>query len=126
MEKEDRLRILRKHTLWFIDQDSTTIVLRPRSEQRGPGGGILRSRLGSRAPQKVKLIHQGGNGISNGEGGQDRKYDYVIVLPYDAQVEIGDIFYLEGNTFVISSKDPENGYEKKVYARQHGISPTDG
>ena len=127
MESATRLRILRKHTVWFIDQDPTVITLKPRSAPvKGPGGGLKYSRASSRPPQRAKLIHQGGRGISTGDGGQDFKYEYVIVLPHDGGVAVGDEFVVDGRKFVVDSLDPDNGYERKAYARQHSSVPTDG
>ena len=127
MEKPDRLWLLREQTLWFINEDPTTIVLTPRSgPTKGPGGGVLYGNAADRPAQTVKLIHQGGNGVSNGEGGEDRKYSYVIVLAHDSEIDLGDEFTIDNNRFVVFSMDPFNGYEKKAYARQHGKTPTDG
>ena len=121
------LEALRQSTAWFIDQDPTIVTLVQRGASgKGPGGGVLYGPPTPRSPQTVKLIHQGGNGISTGEGGQDRVYQYVIVLAHDGLVEVGDEFEVSGNKFVVFSMDPDNGYERKAYARQHGKNPTDG
>ena len=127
MESPAFLKVLRQQTLEFIALDPTSVVLTPRAaDVKGPGGGIRRVPGAPRSPQVVKLIHQGGRGISKGEGGEDRKYDYVIVLAHDGAVAVGDQFSIDGNTFIVSSMDPDNGYEKKAYASQYGKNHTDG
>lgn len=128
MENAESLKRLRVQTELFIDLDSTEVVLTPRATASvGPGGGrVYGPSSADRRPQKAKLIHQGGKGISTGSGGEDRKYEYVIVLAHDGEIEIGDSFSVSGNKFVVFSMDPDNGYERKAYARQHSAYPTDG
>ena len=127
MENEKSLEYLRQGTLWFIQQDPTTIVLTPAPKTGiGPGGGSVAVPGSPRAPQTVKLIAQGGNGQSQGGGGEDKVYDFVIVLAHDAYIAIGDTFFLGGNRFVVESFFPDNGYEIKVAARQHGARPQEG
>lgn len=79
-----------------------------------------------RPAQQVKLIHQGGKGISNGEGGKVFSYDYVIVGLHDSVIKVGDTFLVGDQKFVVESLDPNNGYEIKAYATQFGKNPTDG
>lgn len=127
MERLDSLVYLRKQTVEFINQDPTLIELTSRVASRGPGGGVFYTPSGaSRGPQVVKLIHQGGSGVSKGEGSEDRSYEYVILLRHDGDVAIGDSFFIGENKFIVYSLDPDNGYEVKAYARQHGDRPTDG
>ena len=127
MENEASLKYLRDGTQWFIDQDPTTIVLTPRPVSGiGPGGGAIAVPGVARPAQTVKLIAQGGDGVSHGEGGQDRDYSFVIVFRHDASVAVGDTFSVGGGVFVVESFFPDNGYEIKATARQHGIRPTEG
>lgn len=129
MERSDFLPVLRDSTRWFIEQDPTTIVLTPRANSEGsvgPGGGRIYLPGTPRTAQQVKLIHQGGNGRSNGEGGTTFTYDYVIVGLHDASISIGDSFMIGSQKFVVDRMDPDNGYEKKAYATQFGKNPTDG
>ena len=126
MENADFLKILRDGTTWFIAQDPTDVVLYRSTSSVGPGGGRLKGTPVARPAQRVKLIHQGGKGVSNGEGGSDFIYDYVIVAEHDADIYTGDTFFIDGQKFVVESFDPNNGYETKAYARQHGKNPTDG
>lgn len=127
MERVDSLAYLRKQTVDFIEMDPTVISLTSRSVSRGPGGGVFYVPSGPpREPQTVKLIHQGGSGVSKGEGSEDRSYEYVILLRHDGEIAIGDAFFIGENKFIVYSMDPDNGYEVKAYARQHGDRPTDG
>ncbi|QNJ55327.1 head-to-tail stopper [Gordonia phage LittleFella] len=126
MEQAGTLKILRDGTTWFIDQDATQVQFRRSQASVGPGGGRIKGTPVTLPALRVKLIHQGGNGISNGEGGRDTAYDYVIVADWDADIKKGDEFTIEGQKFIVESLDPFNGYEVKAYARQHGKAPTDG
>lgn len=127
MEEARRLQILRKSTVWFIEQDSTTITLKKSSTvSQGPGGGTIRINGVTRAPQQVKLINRGDGPSSNGEGGQTKKIGYVVVFPYDGEVEVHDSFFVGQNKFVVTDVEATNGYEIKAYATQYGKNPTDG
>lgn len=126
---EANLQILRDSTKWFIEQDPTMLVLTPKSgsgASRGPGGGFIKAAGTPRQAQLLKLIWQGGEGSSSGEGGKTSIYDYVIVGLHDALIEVGDTFKIGTNLFVVESMAPDNGYEKKAFAVSHGKNPSDG
>lgn len=124
---EKNLKFLRESTIWFIEQDPTTIQLTPNSKaSRGPGGGFVASAGTPRAPAQVKLISVEQDGVSSGEGGVDRQFDYTIVAEHGVPVEINDTFYLGPNKFVVLAVLPNNGYEVKAKAKQFSKSPTDG
>lgn len=126
---ENFLGILIDSTRWFIDQDPTTITLVPNDREavRGPGGGFVAVAGTPRAPARVKLIGVEQEGISMGEGGRDRSFDYTIVGMPDLIVEINDSFTVSGNTFRVTAVLADNGYETKAKAVQLSVrNPTDG
>lgn len=124
---ERNLDILRESTVWFIDQDPTTITLIPCPKSGiGPGGGTVAIAGTPRAPVQVKLIGVEQDGVSPGEGGVSRQFDYTIVAEYGVPIEIDDTFFLGDNKFVILAVLPDNGYEVKAKAKQFSKSPADG
>ncbi len=121
------LEMLRDQTDQFIAMDPTEIQLVPRaSEVVGPGGGLTYVRGTARAAIQVKLIHQGGKGISQGEGGTDFSYEYVVLAAHGTEMAVGDTFLVSGKPFIIESMVPTDGYQVKGYARQNSKAPTDG
>ncbi len=125
---EAHLDFLTKSTKWFIDQDPTTITLTPVSTDsvRLPGGGFQAVPGTPRAPAQVKLIGVEQEGISQGEGGKDRRFDYTIVGMPDLVIKINDTFFVSGRKFIVTAVLPINGYEVKAKAIQFSKEPTDG
>lgn len=125
---EAHLSFLRQSTQDFIDQDPTVVVLKTVSGMvRGPGGGMVPAPGTPRAPQRVKLISSSESGVSSGEGGTDRVFEYVIVAEHDAVIEINDWWEdSRKNKFIVYAIEPDNGYEVKARARSHGADPSDG
>lgn len=119
------LKVLRKQTKWFIDDDPFEITLTPRSQStRVAGGGFVKSNGTPRAPQIVKLVYAGSaRGASGQEGiqvtsdGVERRYDYVIVGEWDMEIEVGD-HWLDprGNRCEVTSLIPDNMYERRATA----------
>lgn len=124
---ETHLAPLRQSTKWFIEQDPTTVTLTPvSSTAAGPGGGRVPVPGVPRTPQQVKLIHNSESGISSGEGGQDRVFEYTILLEHDGSIAIGDSWMQDGQKFVVYAIEPLDGYQIKARARSHGAKPTNG
>lgn len=126
MEREENLKILRDSTVWFIQQDPTMVQLLRSTTIKTPSGGTRPGPSAPLTPQEVKLIGNSESGISKGEGGVDRQYEYTIVFPHDGDVQLNDKFKLGSSHFVIYAVEPDNGYERKVRARQYSTDPTDG
>lgn len=119
------LKVLRKQTEWFINDDPFDIVLTPRSTRtRVPGGGYVKTEGAPRPSQRVKLIYTGSaRGVGGQEGmqvtsdGVERRYDYVIVGPWDMQIEAGDHWTdPRGNRCEVTSLIPDNEYERRATA----------
>ena len=119
------LRILRDQTKAFIDDDPFTIVLTPKSDPvRVPGGGFEKVDGDPRDPQIVKLVYSGSaRGASGQEGvqvtsdGVERRFDYVIIAEWDAELEVGDRWTdALGNHCQITSLIPDNEYERRATA----------
>lgn len=123
------LRVLRKQTEWFINDDPFDIVLTPRSTvTRVAGGGYMRSDGTPRPSQRVKLIYTGSaRGVGGQEGlqvtadGVERRYDYIIVGPWDMVIEVGDHWTdPRGNRCEVTSLIPDNEYERRATASIFG------
>lgn len=126
MENADSLQILRDSTVWFIDQDPTTIVLTRKGAQTTITGASAPTAGVPLAPQKVKLIGRSEDGISEGEGGKDRSYEYTVLLEYTGDIKIGDTWKVGDAFWHVYALEPANGYEIKARARQFSKAPSDG
>lgn len=126
MEHQSVLPMLRDSTKWFIAQDPTTITLVRRAASRtdtgatGPVGGT------PLVSQEVKLIGSSESGIQKGEGGEDRAFEYTIVLLHTGDIAIGDYWKTGSAFWYVYAIEPLNGYEIKARARQHAKLPSDG
>lgn len=119
----------RELTHWFIEQDPTTVTLIPQTKVKTAGGAFNLVPGVARAPQIVKLIFPSGSsdGISSGQDGRVRKYDFILVGEWDAVVEIDDYFEdSQGNFWIITGLVPYNGYEVKATMISYGGHPTNG
>ena len=124
---EQYLSELIASTQAYIASDPTTVRMAHRRALRAPGGGYTYS-YGPPGPELVvKLIGKEQDGISSGEGGKDRQFDYVIVAEPGVDIKIGDKWKDSlGNEFFVHALNPDNGYEVKAFARSYGASPSDG
>lgn len=127
-QSEAMLKVLRKQTKWFIDNDPFEIVLIPRTKAPQPGGGFEMIDGTPRASQTVKLIYTGSaRGVSGQEGNQitadavERRYDYIIVAEWDAVVAVGDHWIdARGNACEVTGFIPDNEYERRITASIYG------
>ncbi|ACI12439.1 hypothetical protein PBI_DAMIEN_18 [Mycobacterium phage Damien] len=120
------LRINRKLTDWFISRDPSEITLQTRIKQNRPGGSHRWMAGPSRLPQSFKIIYPGGDGIVITAEGKTRRFDFIIVGSYDADLAIDD-FWVEGDQkYVIEYLFPYNGYEVKGGGVTHGSEPNHG
>ena len=115
----------RQLTSWFINDDPTAVTFIPHHEE-WKGGAKKWVDDPPREVQIVKFIYPGGDGIIASEGGTTRRYDFIIVAEYDAEIAINDSFEHQGNRYVVESIHPYNGYEVKVGGSSHGDTPDYG
>lgn len=122
------LKILRKQTKRFIDDDPFEIVLIPRVKNRVPGGGHEMADGTPRSPQTVKLIYTGSaRGIGGAEGvqvtgdGVERRFDYVVVGEWDMVVEVGDHWEdARQQRWEVLGMIPDNEYERRFTCSAYG------
>lgn len=118
------LSIHRKGTERFINGDPTEIVLTPSSEVWS-GGTKTYGTDTERQPQTFKIIWSGSEtGLVVKSQGTTRRFDFILVGKYDAQVEIGDFWTLNDQHFQVEWVAPANGYEVKAGGSSHGDKPT--
>lgn len=126
----------RQLTEWFIQMDPTIVVLVPRVDVIGLGGGVQSTDGVPRAAQVFKLIPMNHterpvrSGFGSGEtaaGGEQRRFDYTLVGTYDAVVEIGDHWEdLSGQKYIVDAINPYNNYEVKALITTYGKKPDHG
>lgn len=125
------LAVNKQLTRIFIEDDPVTVQLIPHGRHKTASGAYKTVPGIPKPPQTVKLIYQGGSadGIVETGDGALRKYDFVLLAEYDADVEIGDVFYEEGKPnqkWVVRGLQPFNGYEIKAGIVSYGDDPDHG
>lgn len=117
------LSIHRKGTERFIAGDPTEITLIPSTEVWS-GGSKTYGIENPRDPQNFKVIWSGSqDGIVVKSEGTTRRFDFVLVGAYDAQVAIGDHWKVGDQHFQVEWVAPANGYEVKAGGVSHGSNP---
>lgn len=133
--KATLLNALRKGTQVLIGIDSHPIVLIPHERVKKPGGVYDWEEQNPRDPQNLILEPVGATlagiagtsgGVTNTEGASVHQWDYELVGPWDAKIEIGDT-WVEGETsYRVTSIRPYNGYEKRATVSAIGKDPSYG
>lgn len=118
------VEIHRANTARFIDLDPTTIALKTRTEQF-IAGTRKRTDGPTRSPQLFKVIWGtvGAGFVPIIAGGETRRFDFILVGNYDAIVDIGDYWTVNGQDNEIGYIYPPNGYEVKCGGYSHGGNP---
>jgi hypothetical protein len=127
-QNPEALKALRRQTIWFIRDDPFDIVLVPRVKTSFPGGGYEMNDGPPRATQRVKLVYTGSargvagkEGIQITEDGAERRYDYVIIGPWNMVAEVGDHWVdARGQVCEITGMIPDNEYERRLTASIYG------
>jgi hypothetical protein len=117
------LSLHRKGTESFIAADTTTILLTSKAEVWAGGTKTLSADT-DREPQDFKVIWSGSDGIVPHESGTTRRFDFILVGKYDAEVAIGDFWDIEDQHNVIEYVYPFNGYEVKCGGKSYGSNPS--
>lgn len=128
----EEIRINRELTTWFIAQDPVDVVLIPRTTSRTASGATVAVNGTPRTVQRVKMVYGGNTGagragiVDTGDG-RERLLSYVMLMEWDAIVEIGDHFSDPyGNWWEVEETLPENGYERRALVRSYGKEPQYG
>jgi hypothetical protein len=118
------LLIHQKGTEKFISADPTQIVLIPSTEVWSGGTKTYGSET-PRQSQDFKVIWSGSqDGITVTSEGTTRRFDFILVGRYDAEIAIGDHWNFNTQHFQIDWIAPNNGYEVKAGGTSYGSKPT--
>lgn len=120
------LALNKKLTKWFIETDPTTLVLVPLVKVDRPGGAKKMENGTPRAAQDFKIIYPGGDGIVVTSDGTTRRFDFIILGEYDANLAIGDHWTESNQHYSVEYLFPFNGYEVKGGGVSHGSAPDHG
>lgn len=117
------LSIHRKGTERFISGDPTSIVLTPSAEVWSGGTKTFGSGT-PRQSQDFKVIWSGSqDGLVVTAEGTTRRFDFILVGRYNAEVAIGDYWKVDNQHYQIEWIAPDNGYEVKAGGTSHGSKP---
>lgn len=96
-------RLNRKQTEAFIAFDPQTVILNHAETVRTPAGGYVQGEPMSRPPVTGRLIDipQGAPVVRRQLDGEDVYVTQELVLPWDAVVERGDWFFVEGRKYEV-------------------------
>lgn len=93
------LNVLRKQTLKLIQEAPTSILLNRGTKQSNGTGGWTTTWADLDDPQDFRMIQQGGNVASRNVDGEQIKPAFVMIGMWDADVENGDKFVLDGRNY---------------------------
>jgi hypothetical protein len=124
---DTRLAYLRYTTKTYINDDPTTIVLKRQTKVSKPGGGHDYPKI-DQSPQNFRLINQDvGSGISySSDDDIARKFNYVLIGEYDANVLVNDTWTEDGIQYSVESVIPNNGFETRAYVTGFATKPEHG
>lgn len=114
------LRVERRNTTAYIARAPITVTLVKSSKVRQAGGGWKYVDGDPKAPQTVTLILQTAGALSNDVAplaagdGRNLTLNYIMVGEWNADIEEGDKFTLNGREARVQYLLPYNGYEVRA------------
>jgi hypothetical protein len=125
MSIEAELRVNRRNTLAFIAARPIALALIPQQRTKTSSGGFRYEDLPLRAEQTLRLIEQAsayGNspGLLQASDGKQRRVQYQLLGPYDAEIGLYDYWVSAGLRFEVAELMPYNGYERRGQVIQYG------
>ena len=131
MLPETQLLLHRRNTKRYINSKPTEIQLSIIVKTMVSGTKVS-GYSDLRQNQTFRIIWQGENGVVKQPPSGTRRFDFVLLGEYDADVAIGDFWEVESEDesgkvvkqkYVIEYIYPGNGYEVKAGGVSHGSSP---
>lgn len=113
-------RMQRVNTRAFVNAASVIVVLHPNGRIPDGAGGFILSGGADRPAQELRLLPQNVGTVVTTADGVERTSEYVLLGNYDAEMEVGDTFLVDGVKYEIASIFPFNAYERKARVIQHG------
>lgn len=124
---DTRLGYLRYTTEQFINDDPVDIVIKRQVAVDKPGGGRDFPKV-DLPSQRFRFVNQNiSSGIVSGiDDGMARRFSYVLVGRYDADVDINDTWTADGIQYKIEAIIPNNGWETRCYVTAFAVEPEHG
>lgn len=125
--EKSRLAYLRYTTKQFIQDESTSIAIKRQVKTNKPGGGHDFPKI-DLPPQKFRFINQDiTSGIAFGiDDGLARRFSYVIVGPYNADLNVNDTWTDNNIQYKVDAIIPGNGWETRAYVTAFAMEPEHG
>lgn len=122
-----RLAYLRYTTKNYIKDNPTDVVLKRQVPTEASGGGHTFPKVPI-ASQTFRFIdHDITSGIFYGsDDGIARRFTYVMIGPYDADIDINDTWTVGEISYKIESLMPNNGWESRAYVTAYAKEPVMG
>lgn len=125
MPSEVELKYNRRQTAAFIAYDAITVVLQHASVVPTAAGGMTRTSTSSRDPQTARMLPMGSGAtapVRRQVDGEEVAAQFLLVLPWDAEVERGDWYYHDGLKYEVVwvPEHPQRFYETKVEVTLRG------
>lgn len=124
------MSLMTESTRKFIADDPVELELTPGhgAKVETSSGGYEYTDASPRDIQTFKLINTSGDSTvpASSDGGEVRKYSYVIVGMPDSVVEVGDWWVDGPNRYTVTAILHRNGYEVKAAVEAYGSEPNYG
>lgn len=124
------MALMTESTRKFILDDPVEIELTPGqgTKTETASGGYEYTDADPRDAQTFKLINTSGDSAtpSGSDGGEVRKFSYVLVGMPDSVVEVGDWWVDGPNRYTVTALLHRNGYEVKAAVEAFGPEPNYG
>jgi hypothetical protein len=124
---DTRLAYLRYTTKMYIYGDPTSVIIQRQTKVNKPGGGHDFPKMPLPA-QTFRFVNQDiGSGIDYGsDDGIARRFSYVIIGEYDADLDVNDTWTVGEQQYKIDSIAPDNGWERRANVTCFAIEPEHG
>jgi hypothetical protein len=123
-QNNNELEINRRITRAYINTRPEVLRLIPHREVPDGTGGTKRTALPPRRPQRFRFIETGASfqiGVRNSETGENRIENQTLLGCSDVEIEVGDEFQWNGDTWRVVEVMFPNGYETRATVTRNGL-----
>lgn len=125
MREASELRAQRRSTEAFISANPSQLVLVPQVRTRTPTGAWVNAPGTPRAVQTIRIIDLSGSQSANTPpqrtaDGIERAVTFMLLGEWDAVIGLHDIWTDGSLRWEVTQLLPDNGYEKRALAVEHG------
>jgi hypothetical protein len=122
-----RLAYLRYTTKNYIKDNPTDVILSRQTPVEQTGGGHKFPKAAVPVQTFRFIDHDITSGIFYGsDDGIARRFTYVMIGPYDADIDINDTWTVGEISYKIESLMPNNGWESRAYVTAYTKEPVMG